>query len=250
VTLGAVGQSSSGRAVTAGVDDGAIGRDGGPPRRRLTGPQRRASILAAALTVFGKRGYEHVRSDDVAAAAGVSKALIYEHFRSKEDLYLELLDVVVRDAMARVVETGSKPGAVGVERFEAAIRATLEWMHEKPHAFQLLVRSVSDPAIARRQRELGRTATTALAQLMEQEPAANRQGLERPQLKQLARMIVGSVHALGQWLAESGEWEVDDAAEILMSFMWLGLGALREGRRWPETPAGRRRRSGGETKSP
>jgi AcrR family transcriptional regulator len=215
------------------LNDVALGRDGGPPRRRLTGAQRRASILEAALAVFGERGYEHVRSDDVAAAAGVSKALIYEHFRSKEDLYLELLDSAAGDALARVVESGSDPGATGVERFEPAIRATLEWMHDEPHAFRLLVRSVSDPVIAARQRDIGRNATAALAQLMELEPPAHRQGLDRAQLEQLARMIIGSVHGLGQWLDESGEWEVDDAAEILMSFMWLGLAGLQEGRRWP-----------------
>lgn len=245
-----MGQSSPGRPETAALNDVAFGRDGGSPRRRLTGVQRRASILEAALTVYGERGYEHVRSDDVAAAAGVSKALIYEHFRSKEDLYLELLDTAARDALARVFDAGSDARASGAERFEPAIRATLQWMHDEPHAFRLLVRSVSDPVIAARQRDIGRDATVALAQLMEQEPAAHRQGLDRAQLEQLARMITGSVHGLGQWLDENGEWDVDDAVEILMSFMWLGLAGLQDGRRWPGQAAGRKRRAGDETKTP
>ena len=42
--------------------------------------------------MFGDRGYEHVRIDDVAAAAGISKALIYEHFASKQELYIELMN--------------------------------------------------------------------------------------------------------------------------------------------------------------
>jgi AcrR family transcriptional regulator len=219
-----------------------------PPRRRLTAPQRRASILAAAARVFGERGYEQVRADDVAAAAGVSKALIYEHFRSKEDLYVELLDRAAREALTRVIEAGSQPGAEGVERFEPAVRATLEWMHDEPHAFRLMVRSVSDPAIAARQRELELAAVAALVDLMEHEPPEHRQGLDRPHLEQLALMIVGSVHALGRWLAESGEWDVEEAMDLLMSFLWLGLAGLQEGRRWQ--PAGtpeRRRRSGNET---
>jgi AcrR family transcriptional regulator len=228
-----VGQTSPSRAAGGAANEGAINHHDGPPRRRLTGAQRRASILEAALTVFGERGYEHVRADDVAAAAGVSKALIYEHFRGKEELYLELLDTVVAQAMGRVIEVGSPPGATGVERFEPAVRATLEWMHDEPHAFRLLVRSVSDPGIAARQQELGRNATAALAMMMEQEPPEFRQGLERPQLEQLARMIVGSVHGLGQWLIEQGDWDVEEAFELLMSFMWLGLGALQQGRRWP-----------------
>ena len=63
-------------------------------------------------------------------------------------------------------------------------------------------------------------------------------------------MIVGSVHGLGQWLAESGDWEVEDAVEFAMSFMWLGLVGLRAGRRWQPPARGRRRRSDGETTDP
>ena len=58
------------------------------PRRRLSAEERRESILEAANEVFGEHGYEHVRIDDIAAAAGISKALIYEHFRSKQELYM------------------------------------------------------------------------------------------------------------------------------------------------------------------
>ena len=54
------------------------------PRRRLRAEERRESILDAANLVFGQRGYDTVRIDDVAAQAGISKALIYEHFRSKQ----------------------------------------------------------------------------------------------------------------------------------------------------------------------
>ena len=64
----------------------------GQPRRRLSAEQRRESILAAANEAFGDHGYEHVRIDDVAAAAGISKALIYEHFASKQELYIELMN--------------------------------------------------------------------------------------------------------------------------------------------------------------
>ena len=62
------------------------------PRRRLSAEERRESILDAANEVFGEHGYEHVRIDDVAAAAGISKALIYEHFASKQELYSELMN--------------------------------------------------------------------------------------------------------------------------------------------------------------
>jgi hypothetical protein len=123
-------------------------------------------------------------------------------------------------------------------------------MNQDPHSFQLLARSVSDPAIAARQDELGRHAVAALAGLMEQEPLGRREGLDRPQLEQLARMIIGCVYGLAQWFAEHGDWEVEEAMEILMTFMWLGLGGLQEGRRWggAGAPAGRSGGSGAESR--
>src|SRR5436309_2887487 len=61
-------------------------------RKRLTAEARRAEILGAALAVFGEHGYHTSSIDDIARAAGISKALIYEHFESKQQLHLSLLE--------------------------------------------------------------------------------------------------------------------------------------------------------------
>jgi AcrR family transcriptional regulator len=52
------------------------------PRRRLSAPQRRDEILDAAATVIALSGYDGCSLEQIAAEAGVSKALIYEHFDS------------------------------------------------------------------------------------------------------------------------------------------------------------------------
>ena len=62
------------------------------PRRRLSAEQRRSAILDAALVVFSSRGYHASSIDEIAQAAGISKALIYEHFPSKRDLHVSLLE--------------------------------------------------------------------------------------------------------------------------------------------------------------
>jgi len=54
--------------------------------------QRRAQLLDAASEVFTTRGYHAAAMDDIADAAGVSKPVLYQHFESKLDLYLALLD--------------------------------------------------------------------------------------------------------------------------------------------------------------
>ena len=57
------------------------------PRKRLTAQERRAAILDSALAVFAGRGYHVASIDDIAREGSVSKALIYEHFASKQELF-------------------------------------------------------------------------------------------------------------------------------------------------------------------
>ena len=58
---------------------------------RLRAPQRRAVIETAAARLFAEHGYAGTRLDDVAAAAHVTKPILYRHFASKKALYLGLL---------------------------------------------------------------------------------------------------------------------------------------------------------------
>src|SRR5512143_1414508 len=55
---------------------------------RLTGDERRASILEAATVVFGERGYHGATTDAIAAAAGISQAYVVRMFGSKEELFI------------------------------------------------------------------------------------------------------------------------------------------------------------------
>jgi len=61
------------------------------PRSRLPADQRRVLIEDAAVRLFAASGYAGTRLDDIAAAADVTKPILYRHFRSKKALYLALL---------------------------------------------------------------------------------------------------------------------------------------------------------------
>lgn len=56
-------------------------------KKRMSAEARRAAIVAAVAPVFARRGFEGATTRQLAAAAGVSEALLYRHFPSKEDLY-------------------------------------------------------------------------------------------------------------------------------------------------------------------
>ena len=59
--------------------------------KRLTAGERRATILAAAVRAFAAEGYDDTSMDRIAALAKVSKPVLYDHFPSKQALFLTVL---------------------------------------------------------------------------------------------------------------------------------------------------------------
>jgi AcrR family transcriptional regulator len=58
---------------------------------RISGKARKAGIIASAAALFGEKGFNGTKTREIAARAGVSEALIFKHFPSKEDLYAAIL---------------------------------------------------------------------------------------------------------------------------------------------------------------
>src|SRR5437762_5666458 len=65
--------------------------------QRLSAEQRREAIVTAALPLFARKGFANTTTRELAEAAGVSEALIYKHFPSKETLYSEIQNMGCRD---------------------------------------------------------------------------------------------------------------------------------------------------------
>src|SRR5690242_10880146 len=66
-----------------------------PPESRATrmpGEDRRRQLLQVAVDRFARNGFSGTKTKDIAAAAGVSEAILFRHFASKEDLYHAILD--------------------------------------------------------------------------------------------------------------------------------------------------------------
>src|SRR5438045_8738680 len=79
---------------------------------RLPAPRRRRQLLDVALGVFAERGYHVTSMNDLAEAAGVTKPVLYQHFRSKRALYLELLEDVggqLRDTIGKATSEATGP---------------------------------------------------------------------------------------------------------------------------------------------
>ena len=191
-------------------------------RRRLTAAERRADLLRAAREVFAVRGYHGASIDDIASAAGVSKALIYEHFAGKKDLHASLLAEEAGELFGRL---GSAAG-VGDDdeaRLRAGIDAFLGFVEERRDAFRALLRDAADPELTDVYERLQGQATALIASLMRPDPDA-----DPTEAVMLAQQLSGAMQALASWWHDHREVPRADVLDAAMAFAWTGLERLRE----------------------
>jgi AcrR family transcriptional regulator len=206
-----------------------------PPRRRLTAEERRTGILDAALAVFSQHGYHSASIDDIAREAGVSKALIYEHFASKQELYADLIARNTRELTQRIgaalvgveIESGAARLATGLDAFFA-------FVEERRDAWRMLFREVADPETAAVLDRMLEQVTAEVTALIAQDPGAR--ALDRVEdqraLRLLAEMLVGGAQSMANWWSTNPEAPREQMVEIAMDFAWLGLERLSRGERW------------------
>jgi AcrR family transcriptional regulator len=206
-----------------------------PARRRLTAEERRSAILDAALTAFSQKGYHATSLDDIAREAGVSKALIYEHFASKQELHGDLIARNARELTQRVAGALS---SVEVESTAARLATGLEaffaFVEERRDAWRMLFRDAADPESSAVLDRMVEQVTAEVTVLISQDPGAReltRVGHDRT-LRLLAEMLVGGAQSMANWWTEHPEAPRSHLVEIAMDFAWLGLERLSRGERW------------------
>jgi len=207
-----------------------------PPRRRLTAEERRTGILDSALAVFSESGYHSASIDDIAREAGVSKALIYEHFASKQELYADLIARNARELTQRIgaalvgveIESGSSRLAIGLDAFFA-------FVEERRDAWRMLFRDVADPETATVVNRMLEQVTAEVTVLISQDPGARAldSAEDRRALRLLAEMLVGGTQSMANWWTSNPEAPREQMVAIAMDFAWLGLERLSRGERWP-----------------
>jgi AcrR family transcriptional regulator len=103
---------------------------------------RRRQILAAAVTVFARKGFHASRVGDVAEEAGVAYGLVYHYYKSKEDLLETIFRTTWTEMLARVreVEEAGVPAAEAVRQVTALLLRT--WRRD-PDLVRVLVREVT-----------------------------------------------------------------------------------------------------------
>src|SRR5436305_1114119 len=84
-------------------------------RSRLSAERRREAILEAAKRVFGQAGYHEATTRDIAAAAGVSEALLYQHFPGKRQLFEAVMGEAAADLERVATASRAQRGGIRID---------------------------------------------------------------------------------------------------------------------------------------
>ena len=105
----------------------------------------RAALFRAAAVEFSERGYDAAGTDRIAARARVNKAMLYYHFGSKRDLYLEIVRDMIRTVGARARAIADGPGTAE-QKLDVWIAAIVEEAAARPWFPPIMLRELASGA--------------------------------------------------------------------------------------------------------
>jgi len=195
-----------------------------PSRRRLPAAQRREELLAAAEEVFGARGYHGASLEEIAGAAGVSKALIYEHFASKRELHASLVEAHVGEIFARL-RANALAGTDGEARLRGGVDAFLAFVEDHRDAWRALFRDAADPEVGDVIERVQAQAVGVIAALIAADPESAHHDERTLQIH--AALLSGGVQALANWWDANRDVPRAELVDRAIAFCWNGIASLR-----------------------
>jgi AcrR family transcriptional regulator len=196
-------------------------RRDGARASRLPRDQRRVQLLDAASEVFTTRGYHAAAMDDIAETAGVSKPVLYQHFGSKLELYLALLDSSC-DSLVEVVEEAIGSTDANADRVFAAMGAFYEFVSSASGEFRFVFESdlTGDGEVQKRLWRVNDEIADAIAEVISEDTA-----LPPEQAKLLGISLVGIAQVSARYWVSAGPDKVslEDAKQLVSTLAWRGI---------------------------
>jgi AcrR family transcriptional regulator len=182
--------------------------------------------LAAAHDLFAEHGYAAVKMDEIAAAVGVTKPLLYNYFGNKERLYITVMERAGDSLTATVAEAVAASVSPG-DALGAGVRAFFAFLDNDRAAWAVLFDETLPRGgeVAGRVAEYrGRIIELVSGSLLAQLPADRRDAV-RIEFEALSTALLGAAEALARWWLHGEEIGADEAAELLISTIEPGLRA-------------------------
>lgn len=185
---------------------------------------RRAEIRADAAKVFGHLGFAHATMRDVADGTGILPGSLYHHFRSKDELLLEIMctfnDDLLRD-MHAVIDDEDDP----LERITNLIRLALRYIIERPDESRVLANDAPYIATAPALTAIATGSAEAERIWMTQLRKGIKSGALRPGLDPSIAYatLMGSIFSLLRWYRPTGRAPAAKLSEHVCDQLLEGL---------------------------
>ncbi|WBB68527.1 TetR/AcrR family transcriptional regulator [Micromonospora sp. WMMD812] len=186
--------------------------------------RRRQDLVAAAVQALLRHGPE-VDMDQVAAAAGVSKPVLYRYFADKSQLWLAVSEVVAARVIAAVA-----PAVEQVREERDLVRATIDAylavVESESALYRFLIHRSSDPGVHQVVAGTSQQVAAGLARVIGDRLRAL--GLDAGPAEPWAYGLVGFVQAVGDWWTTHGQ-PISRAAltDYLTTLLWSGIEGVR-----------------------
>jgi len=187
---------------------------------RLPRDERRAQLLAAALEVFTAAGYHSAAMDEIADRAKVSKPVLYQHFPSKLELYLAVLDLHI-DSLVFAIQKAIAQHRSNADRVKATVEAYFGFIDSEGEAFRLLFESDMslEPQVRERLNRMTYDCAAAVSAVISIDT-----GLAKEESMILAVGLIGTVQTIARhWLDRDGKIDRLRATELVMNLIWRGI---------------------------
>jgi AcrR family transcriptional regulator len=204
-------------------------------RKRMPAEQRRTLLLDAADRVFADRGYRGAGVDVIARQAGVTVPVLYDHFRSKTELYAELVArhyQALREIWFRHASAGQP-----LELWLApAVDQWFGYVEQHPFAGRMLFQETTgDPETAAAHRQIQDTSRLEVTALLRLE--AGRAGVDLGDdvgVELAWETLRAVLQGLAVWWRDRPELPRERIVDAAMNAIWLGFERVIGGEQWRE----------------
>ena len=193
---------------------------------RLPRDERRAQLLAAAQESFGASGFHAASMEEIADRAGVSKPVLYQHFPSKLDLYLAVLDIHI-DALIFELQKAIASKKENVDRVQATTLAYFTLIDQQQEVFKILFESdiIAEPSVQDRINRMTYECARAVSAVISVDT-----GLPEEAAMLLGVGLIGTAQITARyWLGRDGRLPLEQAAELVSRLQWKGIASFPMG---------------------
>lgn len=210
-----------GRAGSTTGDEPARGSHGANRRgNRLPRDERRGQLLLAASEVFVDRGYHSAGMDEIADRAGVSKPVLYQHFSSKLELYLAVLQRHVENLVSGVRQA-LRTTTDNRQRLHSAVQAFFDFIDHDSQGYRLIFENTVSgvPQVSQQVEGATEACIDAVFDLISRDS-----GLDPYRARMIAVGLVGMSQVSARyWLEADRPISKEDAVVGTVQLAWGGL---------------------------